>query len=118
MSSLTLILWIAGCHLAAGLVGGGAFVWRGLDRIDDSAKGASRGVRLLLWPGAAALWPIVLLWWRRAQARGGPTPARPARGMRSLRLAHAIAWTITSAALAGGLLLALDRRAAVTEPAP
>jgi hypothetical protein len=44
------------------------FVCFGAGRIDASAKGAPIFFRLLILPGAAALWPVLLRRWLRGQA--------------------------------------------------
>ena len=44
---------------------------RGVERIDPAAKGASRGFRLIIVPGAVALWPLLLRRW----ISGAPPPA-------------------------------------------
>lgn len=49
-----------------GLVFALAFVARGAARIDPDAAGATLGFRVLILPGAAALWPWMLLRWRSA----------------------------------------------------
>lgn len=57
-------------YATIGLACGFAFVARGVNRVDPVAAHAGVGVRLLLLPGAAALWPVLLMkWWR---ARAGP----------------------------------------------
>jgi len=43
-----------------------AFVTKGVERIDDAAKGAPIGFRVLIFPGAAALWPVLASRWRKA----------------------------------------------------
>jgi len=48
-----------------GVVVGGWFALRAAPRLDPAARGASLALRLLLWPGAAALWPWVLVRARR-----------------------------------------------------
>lgn len=53
---------------ATGLAFGLVFVARGVNRVDPVAAHASVGVRLLLLPGAAALWPVMLVKWRRMRA--------------------------------------------------
>lgn len=122
MSVMSVLLWALGVYLALGAVAGGAFVLRGLERIDGAAAGAGRGVRLVLWPGAAALWPVMLMLWLGAVRRGGPTPVRAARGMRALRAAHAVAWVAAAAVIGWGLTSALAAREraaqAVVEAAP
>lgn len=47
-----------------------AFVFRGVDRIDPAAAGASWRFRLTILPGSAALWPLLLSRW----IRGAPPP--------------------------------------------
>jgi len=42
------------------------FVLRGVQRVDHQAQGASIGFRLLIFPGAAAFWPLLLMRWVRA----------------------------------------------------
>lgn len=122
MSVMSALLWTLGVYLALGAVMGGAFVVRGVGRVDGAAAGAGWGVRLVLWPGAAALWPVVLTLWLGAVRRGGPTPAKVARGMRGLRAAHAWAWVAAAALIGWGLVGALAAREralqAIAETAP
>jgi hypothetical protein len=47
----------------AGLVFAIAFVITGVKRIDSQAIGSAAGFRVLILPGAAALWPILLSRW-------------------------------------------------------
>lgn len=60
-----LILIALSSYLCAGAIFGIAFVWRGADRIDPAAHGAPRMFRLLILPGAIALWPILARRWHR-----------------------------------------------------
>jgi len=110
MSVMSVLLWALGAHLLVGAVVGAAFVLRGLQRVDGAAVGAGWGVRLALWPGAAALWPVTLTMWLGAVRRGAPTPARTARGMRALRTAHAWAWVAAATLIGWGLVGALAAR--------
>lgn len=64
-----IILLLAGAYALVGLLVAIAFAARGVDRVDAGARGAPAGFRLLIIPGAAALWPVVLRWWARAGAR-------------------------------------------------
>jgi hypothetical protein len=66
MTLASLILWIAAAYALAGVAFAVAFVARGAAAIDGSAKGAPLGFRLLIFPGAAALWPVLLTKWIRA----------------------------------------------------
>lgn len=52
------------------------FVARGAQRSDPAARGAGWGFRLLILPGAAALWPVLA--WRWLRAAGGPPTERNA----------------------------------------
>lgn len=63
--------WIVGtlgAYLAIGAVFALAFVVRGASRIDPGAKGMSLPARMLIFPGAAALWPVMLLKWLTQKA--------------------------------------------------
>jgi hypothetical protein len=40
-----------------------AFIVRGVDRIDPGAHGAGWTFRLMILPGAVALWPLLLRRW-------------------------------------------------------
>ena len=58
-------------YAALGLLFAVAFAARGAARIDPDAAHSSWGFRLLILPGAAALWPLLAYRW----ARGLPPPA-------------------------------------------
>ncbi len=60
-----------GVYLLLGVVFAIVFVARGMGRIDEAARGAGVGVRLLLIPGSAAVWPWMLGKWLRAGRGGG-----------------------------------------------
>jgi hypothetical protein len=57
--------------LLAGLAMGIPFVLRGVGRIDEAARDASVGFRLVILPGTAALWPVLLVRWLTTRAKGG-----------------------------------------------
>jgi len=57
-------------YLALGIVFAIAFALRGVDAVDPAARGSSYGFRILVVPGAVALWPLMLARWRA----GGPPP--------------------------------------------
>jgi hypothetical protein len=48
-----------------GLLFGACFVTVGVSRLDPMAKGTGLGFRLLILPGVAALWPLLLYRWLR-----------------------------------------------------
>jgi hypothetical protein len=54
------ILLSAGGYLGAGMIFAIAFVFRLIARIDPTAAEGPLGFRLVLLPGAAALWPVLL----------------------------------------------------------
>ena len=55
-------------YAAVGVVFAIAFVARGISRIDTHAEGAGLGFRLIVFPGIAALWPLLLKRWLRVQS--------------------------------------------------
>jgi hypothetical protein len=58
-------------YIGAGLLFALVFLSVGVQRIDDAARGASLGFRLLVLPGVTLLWPLLAWrWWRAASARG------------------------------------------------
>jgi hypothetical protein len=66
MTLASFILWVAAAYTAAGVVFAIAFTARGAAAIDQSAGGAPLGFRLLIFPGAVALWPLLLSKWIRS----------------------------------------------------
>lgn len=62
----------------AGSVFAIAFVITGVKRIDSQAIGSGVGFRVLIFPGAAALWPFLLRRWisRTAEPPEGSNPHR------------------------------------------
>lgn len=64
------IVWLAMVYVLVGCVVGALFAWRGVDGVDPSAEKGTWGFRLIVWPGCAALWPVVLGWWINAARRG------------------------------------------------
>ena len=65
------ILLIALAYLLLGLAVGVPFVLSGVDRVDEAARGASLGFRLLILPGTIALWPLMATKWIKAPRSGG-----------------------------------------------
>lgn len=55
------ILWAVASYAGIGLAFAAYFVTLGLGGIDSAARGAPVGVRFILAPGAAALWPLLTL---------------------------------------------------------
>jgi hypothetical protein len=68
---LILAQWIValfGAYLALGLAFALAFVTLGVTVVDPAARGMPFTARLVILPGAAALWPLLLRRWLRRQA--------------------------------------------------
>ena len=61
IAAMALILF--GVYLACGFLFALPFAFLGVGRIDPHASHGSWGFRLLIIPGATALWPILLLRW-------------------------------------------------------
>ena len=69
MSIPELIVTISEAYAAAGLVFAVAFAARGAGHLDGAARNGSTGFRLVILPGAAALWPLLLVRWARMVRR-------------------------------------------------
>jgi hypothetical protein len=65
------ILCSALAYVLCGLAVGAPFVLRGVDRVDEAARGAPLGFRLLILPGSVGLWPLMLTKWIKAPRSGG-----------------------------------------------
>ena len=61
-----ILVWIMGVYGALGLAFAIALVTVGVGRVDATARHTGIGFRLLIAPGAAALWPLLVLRWREA----------------------------------------------------
>ena len=70
MSFVDAFLLVTGLYMAIGLLIGVAFIIKGVTTVDSTAHGAPWSFRLIILPGAAALWPAVLRWWLRARREG------------------------------------------------
>ena len=64
---MTAALWTAGIYAALGVVFAAVFVVAGIGRIDPAARGATAGFRLMVLPGCAVLWPLLLRRWMRSR---------------------------------------------------
>ena len=66
MHALAFVVWILLGYLVVGAIFAVAFVLRGAGAIDEAADRAPLGVRLVLAPGAAVMWPVLLMRWVRS----------------------------------------------------
>lgn len=64
-----ILLYALALYGAVGLATAVAFVSVGLARVLPSVTTVSLGARILILPGATALWPYVLARWLRAPPR-------------------------------------------------
>ena len=62
------LAWALTIYAAAGAIFALGFVIRGVTRIDAHAEGAGLAFRLLIFPGSAALWPVLLTRWLGVQS--------------------------------------------------
>lgn len=76
MGPADFILLAAAAYAVPGMAFAILFVFAGVGRVDRVAIGAPWTFRLLIWPGAAALWPMMLLKWIHAarSAHGAHKP--------------------------------------------
>lgn len=65
MAFAAAFVWLGTAYAACGVLFAIAFVMKGVERVDSQAHGAPLGFRLLILPGAAALWPLLLRRWMR-----------------------------------------------------
>jgi hypothetical protein len=63
IETVTAVLQGVALYAAAGVVFALLFLAFGITRIDNGAKGAGIGFRLLIVPGLVALWPLMLIRW-------------------------------------------------------
>ena len=63
MDTIDLLLWFIAAYAAVGVLFSLAFVTFGAGRVDPGARGASLAFRVVILPGAAALWPWLLRRW-------------------------------------------------------
>ena len=66
MTAAQLLLYALALYVAVGLCTAAAFVTAGVTRVLPHPMTFTIGARLLLFPGAVALWPYVLLRWLKA----------------------------------------------------
>lgn len=57
------IVYTLAVYASLGLVFAIPFVWLGVQRLDSEAQGSGIGFRLLILPGVAAFWPMLLYRW-------------------------------------------------------
>ncbi len=63
----TSVLIVCAVYVGCGVVFAIPFAAVGVSTIDAAARNASIGFRLLIFPGAVALWPLLAARWARAE---------------------------------------------------
>ena len=63
MEAIKFLVNVFYLYLLAGAIFAALFVWRGAAMLDEAARGISWKTRALLFPGSAALWPVLLRKW-------------------------------------------------------
>ena len=81
-----IFLILLGTYLACGLLFAVPFILFGVQKIDPQAARGSWGFRLLIFPGAAAFWPLLLGRW----FRGVRNPPEEFNAHRRLARAEAV----------------------------
>jgi hypothetical protein len=57
------LAWLLGAYAALGAVFAVAFLWRGIEALHPGPVGGGIALRLILLPGAVALWPVLAARW-------------------------------------------------------
>lgn len=65
MFAAELLVSILGAYALAGVLFAAVFVAVGIQHVDPAAEHAPLGFRLIVLPGVAALWPLLLSRWLR-----------------------------------------------------
>jgi hypothetical protein len=63
-----LLFYAFALYVALGLAVAAAFVVFGVRQVLPHAPAVSLGARVLLFPGSASLWPLILARWSRARS--------------------------------------------------
>jgi len=69
MLVLEIILWMIILYLACGLVFAIPFVLKGVEEIDEGARGATWGFKLIIIPATTVFWPFLLRKWIREKKK-------------------------------------------------
>jgi hypothetical protein len=60
---------VLAAYAAIGLLFAAAFLTAGISRVDPASKDSGIGFRLIILPGVAALWPVMLKRWIQGKGR-------------------------------------------------
>ncbi len=62
---VSILLITAGVYLLIGIIFYFPFIRKGVHTFDDGVKAAPLFMKILIFPGTVALWPILLKKWRK-----------------------------------------------------
>jgi hypothetical protein len=68
MQAAAILVDVLTAYAAAGAVFAAVFVTWGIQRVDPAAEHTPLGFRLIVVPGVAALWPLLLMRWVRRRS--------------------------------------------------
>jgi hypothetical protein len=63
MAAVEWLVNLSAFYAAVGVALAIAFVTKGIQVVDPAARGSGTGFRLIVSPGVAALWPLLLIRW-------------------------------------------------------
>lgn len=118
MTAAQLILGTIGAYLALGVGFAAWFVLRGVRRMDPGTAHAPIGFFLLIFPGAVALWPLLLA--RLGHVARGSADIDPPDWARGARRRHQLVWLVLALLIPLGLVAGLAARSSgkVASPEP
>jgi len=102
METAAAIVTFAEWWIYIGLAVAALFLVFGLDRLDESARGAFT-FRVLIIPGLVLLWPLVICRWCILEFGGG----NPFKRHHPPRATHGWVWSVLAAAIPAIFLLAM-----------
>ena len=65
---ISIIINITGIYLALGVLFSVVFMWKGLEKVDESAKGSGWFFKVLIFPGMVAFWVLFLNKWLKIKS--------------------------------------------------
>jgi len=67
MTIVDILFTLLFVYLFCGLVFALAFIMKGVNVVDEGAHGSSIGFRIIIIPGTAVFWPLLLMKWLRVK---------------------------------------------------
>ena len=69
MPAVELFVTLLEAYAVTGLLFACAFLTMGIGQVDRASRGSGVGFRLIILPGVAALWPVMLKRWIRGKGQ-------------------------------------------------